>query len=69
MCIPREDEKFGEKLNVKFLKGCYYELWSEGIKEMNGNENLYSEIDMKLLKRHTNIAEERANRLQLRSYS
>jgi len=23
MCITKEDKKFEEKLNVKFLKGCY----------------------------------------------
>ena len=23
MCITKEDKKFKEKLNVKFLKGCY----------------------------------------------
>lgn len=55
MCIPKEGEKFGEKWNVKFLKGYYYELQSEGIKEMNGNEKVYSEIDMKLLEQHINI--------------
>ena len=55
MCIPKEGEKLGNKLNVKFLKGCYKELRSKGIKEINGNENSYSEIDVKLLKQHVNI--------------
>lgn len=56
MCIPKKMRSLGKKLNVKFLKGHYYELQSERIKEVNGNENLHSEIDMKLLKQHINIA-------------
>lgn len=36
---------------------------------MNGNENLYAEIDMELLNQHINISGQRANKLQLRFYS
>lgn len=50
MCILKKMRSLGKKLNVKFLKGYYYELQSERIKEVNGNENLYLEIDMKFLK-------------------
>lgn len=42
---------------------------SERIKEMNGNEDLDSKMDLELLKHCINIGVQRVNRLQLRSYS
>lgn len=37
--------------------------------EMNGNEDLGSEIDPELLKHCTNTGVQRVNKLQLQSYS